>query len=65
MDKIQQAIVANIGNRLTQQLANGLFHDISLAVAEMRREHQAELEALRPRINEQDAQLAQGGGDAS
>lgn len=65
MEKIQQAIIENIGNRLTKQLANGLFHDITLAIAEMKREHQAELESLQSRINAQDEALMQGGGDAS
>lgn len=65
MEKIQQAIIENIGNRLTKQLANGLFHDITLAIAEMKREHQAELESLQSRINAQDEALVQGDGNAS
>lgn len=65
MEKIQQAIVENIGNRLTKQLANGMFHDITLVISEMKREHQAELESLQSRINAQDEALMQGGGDAS
>lgn len=65
MEKIQQAIIENIGNRLTKQLANGMFHDITLAIAEMQREHQAELESLRSRINAQDEALVQGDGNAS
>lgn len=51
MDKIQQALAANLGNRLTQQLANGLFHDISASVSEIERDYKDQIADLQAKLD--------------
>lgn len=63
MEKIQQAIVANIGNRLTQQLANGLFHDIVGAVSEIERGYKEQIAALQTKLDAQGGVVETANGD--